>query len=82
MDCREEDFSKIDSYFVCIYNSVQYQKQDGKNLDSIAKEFIQYIYNWQNQGEWRQDHIQVQEYTQSATSRQIYPLSGMLPGKT
>ena len=81
MDRREEDSSEVGLYFVCIHNSVQCWKRDGKNLDSMAKEFIRCAYNWQSQGEWRRDHVWVQEYTQTATSGQIYPLSGMLPGK-
>ena len=48
MDCKEEDSSKIGSYFIYIHNSVQCWKRDRKNLNSIAKEFIQYAYNWQN----------------------------------
>ena len=70
---------------VKVHGSVTLWKKTGDPIDPdrVTEDYARCTPNWQAQGEWRRDHVWVQEYEVGSKSRNrvLHPWDGRLVGK-
>jgi hypothetical protein len=82
----EEDCSWVATYPVCLHTSLtcwKMDRDDGSNADTRVKELIRCDPDWQQGGEWRRDHVWIQEWEAGidVPTGPKHALQGRLPGR-